>query len=189
MNKTLSNLLILGGVNHIISYIPLPQLINQIWSVLFIIFFVIILLKKTFPYSLLCKINLAKLLITLKLQAQQTTLYFYLEQSPVLFSAISPHKDNTITNRRLAISPLLTFLVWNMHIMLRLLLHLSGQHISHFLKSTTERLIKMPPYTFPAPLKNFRKPGENGRVWLAIHESPHIFSNRIFVKNNSIYTD
>lgn len=67
MNKTLANLLILGGVNHIISYIPLPQLINQIWSVLFIIFFVIILLKKTFPYSLLCKINLAKLLITLKL--------------------------------------------------------------------------------------------------------------------------
>ena len=35
MNKTLANLLILGGVNHIISYIPLPQLINQIWSVLF----------------------------------------------------------------------------------------------------------------------------------------------------------
>lgn len=67
MNKTLANLLILGGVNHIISYIPLPQLINQIWSVLFIIFFVIILLKKTFLYSLLCKINLAKLLITLKL--------------------------------------------------------------------------------------------------------------------------
>ena len=33
MNKTLANLLILGGVNHIISYIPLPQLINQIWSV------------------------------------------------------------------------------------------------------------------------------------------------------------
>ncbi len=48
MNKTLANLLILGGVNHIISYIPLPQLINQIWSVLFIIFFVIILLKKNF---------------------------------------------------------------------------------------------------------------------------------------------
>ena len=158
MNKTLANLLILGGVNHIISYIPLPQLINQIWSVLFIIFFVIILLKKN----------------------------FYLEQSPVLFSAISPHKGNTIMNRRLTISPLLTFLVWNMHIMLRLLLHLSGQHISHFLKSTTERLIKMPPYTFPAPLKNFRKPGENGRVWLAIHEPPHIFSNRIFAKNNSI---
>ncbi len=48
MNKTLSNLLILGGISHILSYVPFPQLIHQIWSVLFIIFFILILFKKDF---------------------------------------------------------------------------------------------------------------------------------------------
>lgn len=48
MNKTLSNLLILGGVSHIISYIPLPVSITQIWSILFVILFIIILCKKNF---------------------------------------------------------------------------------------------------------------------------------------------
>lgn len=48
MNKTLLNLLILGGISHILSYIPFPQLIHQIWFVLFIIFFIIILFKKNF---------------------------------------------------------------------------------------------------------------------------------------------
>lgn len=48
MNKTLSDLLILGGINHIFSYMSFPPLMHQIWSVLFIIFFIIILCKKGF---------------------------------------------------------------------------------------------------------------------------------------------
>lgn len=48
MNKTISNLLILGGINHIISYIPLSQLLNQIWGIFFIVFFIVILFKKNF---------------------------------------------------------------------------------------------------------------------------------------------
>lgn len=54
MNKTLSDLLILGGINHIFSYMPFPPLMHQIWSVLFIIFFIIILCQKGFaPFAFL----------------------------------------------------------------------------------------------------------------------------------------
>lgn len=48
MNKTLSDLLILGGISHILSYIPQTTTLNSIWSVLFTILFIIILCKKDF---------------------------------------------------------------------------------------------------------------------------------------------
>lgn len=48
MNKTLSNLLILGGVSHILSYIPKSEILDLIWSILFILLFIIILCKKNF---------------------------------------------------------------------------------------------------------------------------------------------
>ena len=111
MNKTISNLLILGGINHIISYIPLSQLLNQIWGIFFIVFFIVILFKKNF--SLFAPIQNKFTRITNYIEALGVVDYliFYLELLSVSSLVTSQRKDNTITNHRLTMPLLHIFII------------------------------------------------------------------------------